>query len=172
LDVGIPAAAFTYNHNEAVNLQLSWGSNTWFDPYDSYSANRRMTRGTNAVIDQKFGGADNGGKLKSARQNIAAYGRPMPKLFYGVAMSGDAGDAEGVEGNTLTARVAFDVMPSLTVGAMHMTGTAEASSTPDTVGIVLGVPAVIPGSTTPERDYTRVAIDVQADVSNFTINAA
>jgi hypothetical protein len=131
-----------------------------------------MTRGTNAVIDQKFGGADNGGKLKSSRQNIAVYGRPRPQLFYGLAMSGDAGDPEGVEGNTLTARIAFDVMPYLTLGAMHVNGTANASSTPDTVGISLGVPVVILGSTTPERDYTRTAIDVQADVSNFVINAA
>jgi hypothetical protein len=172
-DTGIPAAAFTYNHNEAVNVQLSWGSNTWFDPYDNYSANRRLTRGTNAVIDQGFGGADNGGKLKSSRQNIAIYGRPIPKLFYGVASSGDAGDEEGVEGNTVTARVAFDVMPYLTIGAMYVNGTANASSTPDRVGIVGGVPDVIPGSTTPERDYTRSAIDVQAEVSNFlVINAA
>ncbi len=153
-DTGIPAAAFTYSHNEAVNLQLSWGSNTWFDPYDSYSANRRMTRGTNAVIDQGFGGADNGGKLKTSRQNIAIYGRPMPQLFYGLAMSGDADDPEGVEGNTVTARVAFDVMPTITVGALVVSGTCDAVNC------------------TVDREYKRTAIDAQADVSNFVINAA
>lgn len=178
-DTGIPAAAFTYSHNEAVNLQLSWGSNTWFDPYDNYSANRRMTRGTNAVIDQGFGGADNGGKLKSARQNIAVYGRPIPKLLYGLAMSGNAGDAEGVEGNTVTARVAFDVMPYLTIGAMHVSGSANASSTSafweidqDSTSGTYGQNVLILATSTPERDYTRAAIDVQADVSNFVINAA
>ena len=174
-DTGIPAAAFTYNHNEAVNVQLSWGSNTWFDPYDNYSANRRMTRGTNAVIDQGFGGADNGGKLKSSRQNIAVYGRPIPKLFYGVALSGDADDPEGVEGDTLTARIAFDVMPYLTLGAMHVAGTANASSTNAFYEIdqTTGTIVLRPATSTPERDYTRSAIDVQAEVSNFlVINAA
>jgi len=171
-ETGISAAALTYNHSEAVNVELSWGSNIWFDPYNSYSANRRMTRGTNAVIDQSFGGADNGGSLKSSRQNIAVHGRLMPQLFYGLVMSGDASDTEGEEGNTVTARVAFDVMPSLTVGLMHMSGTAQATSTPASVGIVGSSPAVIPGSTTPERDYQRTAVDVQANVSNVAINAA
>lgn len=93
-DTGIGTAALTYNASEAAHVQFSWGSNTWFDPYNSYSNHLRMTRGASAVIDQSFGGADNGGKLKSARQNIAIYGRPTPKFFYGVAISGDAGDPE------------------------------------------------------------------------------
>lgn len=113
-----------------------------------------MTRGTNAVIDQSFGGADNGGKLKSSRQNIALHGRPMPQLFYGIAMSGDADDAEGVEGDTFTARIAFDVMPDVTVGALMMSGTCVAANC------------------TVDRDYQRSAVDVQANVSNVAINAA
>lgn len=170
-ETGIPSAALTYNADEAVHLQVSWGSITWFDPYNSYSNHLRMTRGGSAVYDQSFGGADNGGKIKSARQNITVYGRPSPNLFYGVSISGDAGDAEGEEGSTFTARVAFDVMPSLTVGALVISGTANASSTADTVGIVGGVPAVIAGSTTPERDYSRTAIDLQSEVAGFTFNA-
>lgn len=170
-DTGIPAAQITYNHNEAANIQFSWGSNTWFDPYGSYTGSRRMTRGANAVSDQKFGGADNGGKLRSSRQNISLYGRPSPKFFYGLALSGDAGDAEGEGGDSVTLRIAFDVMPSLTIGAMHFNGTANATSTSDTVGIVGGVPAVIPGSSTPERDYSRTAFDFQSEVSGFTFNA-
>lgn len=170
-DTGIPLAQLTYNHSEAANLQFSWGSNTGFDPYNSYASNRRMTRGTAAVIDQSFGGADNGGKLKSSRQNISLYGRPSPKFFYGLSLSGDAGDAEGEGGDSVTLRVAFDVMPSLTIGAMHFSGTANATSTPDTVGIVGGVPAVITGSSTPERDYSRTAFDIQSEVAGFTFNA-
>lgn len=170
-DTGIPLAQLTYNHSEAANLQFSWGSNTGFDPYDSYASNRRMTRGTAAVIDQKFDGADNGGKLKSSRQNISLYGRPSPKFFYGVSLSGDAGDAEGEGGDSVTLRVAFDVMPSLTIGAMHFSGTSNATSTPDTVGIVAGLPAVISGSSSPERDYSRTAFDIQSEVAGFTFNA-
>jgi len=153
-DTGIPAAAFTYQHNEALNVQLSWGSNTWFDPYNTYTADRRMTRGTNAVIDQSFGGADNGGALKSSRQNIAIHGRPMPKFFYGLALRGDADEAEGVEGDTVTVRVAFDVRPTVTVGALVVSGTCVAVNC------------------TVDRDYQRSGLDVQANVSNTVITAA
>jgi Phosphate-selective porin O and P len=151
---GIPTAAFTYNHNEALNVQLSWGANTWFDPYNSYSNGRRMTRGVNSVIDQKFGGADNSGKLRTARQNVALYGRPASNVFYGLALSGDANDAEGVEGSTVTARLAIDVMPALTVGALFVNGTCVAAN--------CGV----------DRDYQRSGLDMQAEVSNTVINAA
>ena len=170
-ETGVSSAALTYNADEAAHLQVSWGSITWFDPYNSYSNHLRMTRGASAVYSQSFGGADNGGNIASARQNIAVYGRPSPNFFYAVGISGDAGDSEGEEGSTITARVAFDVMPSLTVGALLISGTANASSTPDTVGIVGGVPAVIPGTTTPERDYSRTAIDIQSEVAGFTFNA-
>lgn len=156
LDTGIPTAALSYNHNENMNLQFSWGSNTFFDPYNSYNNNSRMTRGTYAVIDQSFGGADNGGKLRNSRQNIAVYGRPLPKLFYGVALSGDASSKEGNSGNTVTARIAFDVMPSLTVGALAVSGTCTAGSS---------------ANCTVDRKYNRTAIDVQSEVSGFTFNA-
>lgn len=154
-DTGIPAAVLTYNHDEGVNLQFSWGSNTWFDPYSTYTGNRRMTRGASAVTDQSFGGADNAGKLRGSRQNIAVYGRPMPKLFYGVALSGDAGDTEGQEGDSLTARIAFDVMPSLTIGAMSISGTCTANA----------------GNCTVDRDYSRIGLDLQSEVGDFTITA-
>jgi len=172
-DTGIPLAQLTYNHSEAANLQFSWGSHTLFDPYDNYSGNRRMTRGTNSVIDNSFGGADNGGALKSSRQNISLYGRPAPKFFYGVALSGDAGDAEGEGGDTLTARIAFDVLPSLTIGAMHISGTANATSTAGYWYIVdTTTNAFEPATSTPERDYSRTGFDLQAEVAGFTFNAA
>lgn len=155
LDTGIPTAAMSYNQSEAMNLQFSWGSNTFFDPYNSYTNNRRMTRGSSAVIDQTFGGADNAGKLMSARQNVAVYGRPSAKLFYGVAVSGDAGDNEGVDGNTVTARIAFDVMPSLSIGALAVNGTCAANA----------------GNCLVNRKYSRSAIDVQSEINSFIINA-
>ena len=73
--------------------------------------------------------------------------------------------------DSVTLRVAFDVMPSLTIGAMHFSGTANATSTPATVGIVGGVPGIIAATSTPERDYSRTAFDVQSEVAGFTFNA-
>lgn len=154
-DTGIAVAALSYSHNEAANLQFSWGSNTWFDSYATYANKRRMTRGASGVIDQSFGGADNAGKLKSPRQNISLYGRPISKLFYGVAISGDANDSEGKEGDSLTVRIAYDAMPSLTIGAMSISGTCTAASTNCTV----------------DRDYTRTGLDIQSEIGDFVITA-
>jgi hypothetical protein len=159
-DTGISSAALTYNAGEAAHLQVSWGSITWFDPYNSYSNHLRMTRGATGVIDQSFGGADNGGKIKSARQNMAVYGRPSPNFFYGIGVSGDASDNEGVDGNTVTLRVAYDVMPALTVGALSVSGTC------------VGKGVTTPASTcVVDRKYSRTAFDIQSEFSNFTINA-
>jgi len=154
-DTGISSAALTYSIQEAASLQMSWGSITWFDPYNSYSNHLRMTRGGSSVFDQSFGGADNGGAIKTARQNVSLYGRPLPKFFYAVSMSGDASDAEGVEGNTVTVRVAYDAIPALTIGALSVSGTCAVNAV----------------NCTSERKYTRTAIDVQSEVANFTINA-
>lgn len=134
-----------------------------------------MTRGANAVSDQKFGGADNGGKLRSSRQNISLYGRPTPKFFYGVALSGDAGDTEGEGGDSVTLRVAFDVLPSLTIGAMHFSGTANATSTATTYKVDPGTLLNVvdkAATSSPERDYSRTAFDIQSEVASFTFNAA
>jgi len=155
IQLGIPMSTFSYNHSEAMNMQLSWGDNTGFDPYQSYTLHRRMTRSTNSVIGQSFGGADNGGSLGTSRQNISIYGRPMPKLFYGVSLSGDAKTPEGDDGNTVTVRVAYDVMPALTIGALAVNGTCTAGSTNCVV----------------DRKYSRTGLDVQSEIVGFTINA-
>ena len=155
IQLGIPVSAFSYNHSEGLNMQLSWGDNTGFDPYQSYTLHRRMTRSTNSVIGQSFGGADNGGSLGTSRQNISIYGRPLPKLFYGVSLSGDAKTPEGDDGNTVTVRLAYDVMPALTIGALTVNGTCTAGSTNCTVN----------------RKYSRTGLDIQSEVAGFTINA-
>jgi len=155
LDTGVSSAALTYSLDEAAHVQFSWGSATWFDPYNSYSNHLRMTRGANAAIDQSFGGADNGGKLKNSRQNVAIYGRLASKFFYGMAISGDASDSEGVDGNTVTARVVYDIVPSLSIGALSVSGTCSVNA----------------GNCLVDRKYRRSAIDVQSEVANFTINA-
>ena len=58
-EVGIPHASFSYNHAPGLNVGLAWGSLHIFDPYESYSASRKLTRSTYSVLDQSFGGADN-----------------------------------------------------------------------------------------------------------------
>lgn len=159
LDVAIPAAALSYNHNDAVNLQFSYADVLWFDAYNTYSNARRLTRGVQAVVSNSFGGADNGGALNTSRQNITVYGRPVESLFYGVSMSGLADDAEGVDGQTITARVAFEFTPDIMLGAMIMDGVCSvASGSASCVAI--------------DRDYSRTGLDVQATLSDLTITGA
>ena len=159
-DTGIPAAALTYHHNEQFNLQFSWSDLLWFSPYNTYTSNHRMTRGFPAVIDQTFGGADNNGKLRTARQNVVVYGRPVSSLFYGLAYSGVADDSEGEEAETVAARLAYDITPKIMVGLVAIDGTCakEVDATPD--------------NCTVDRNFSRTAIDTEFQTDSLVLTAA
>jgi hypothetical protein len=146
----IPSAVLTYNHSKALNLQFSYGDMFFSDPYGFLGDHFRMTRGHVKVIDEKFGGADNGGKLRSARQNVSAKGRVFDRLFYAATLSGSSGDAEGEDANILTGRLAFDVTNQFMLGGFVMDGTEEESN----------------------RDFSRVGIDAQYDYGQLRIQGA
>lgn len=153
LEVGIPLAQLTYNHSEAFNLQFSYSALMYFDPYNTYTDSRRMTRGHLSTLG-KYGGADNDANLRSAHQNITAFGRPVKNVFYGVSYGGSGGDAEGEEPETIMARVAWDVMPNVMLGLLNISGTCT-----DAVNC------------TTARDFSRTAIDLQASIKNITLTA-
>lgn len=146
----------TWNANPAFNLQLSYHQAFMADPYDTLSGIRRTTRGRNAVIDQKFGGADNNGKLRDPRQVIEVYGRPIPDLFYLVGYSGSPKDAEGVNAGNLHGKLAYDVLPELTIGAFGMMGKCDAAA--DNCDI--------------DRDFQRLGFDVQGQYGNAVFHGA
>jgi len=154
-ETGIPTAALTYTHSKALNVQASWTDLLWFDPYNTYTSGHRLTRGRAAVIDQAFGGADDGGALRHSRQNLTLYGRPIDNLFYGVAYSGLADDSEGEDAATYTIRLAYDVMPELMIGGLFINGTCMAGTANCAV----------------DRDYTRYAIDLEAQFKDWTITS-
>ena len=156
LDAGIHAAQLTYNHSRSLNLQFGYQSLLAFDPYLTYSAHTRMTRGHLSVIDQGFGGADNDARLRDSRQNVIAYGRPIDNLFYGVSLSGVGGDSEGEDASTITARFAYDVKPGLMLGLLSISGSCPAGATNCTV----------------ERDYARTGIDFQLELERLIISGA
>lgn len=157
-EAGIPAATLSYHHSKAVNLQFSYADILWFDSYNTYSHARRLTRGTQAVISNSFGGADNDGALGVSRQNVALYGRPMDSLFYGLAISGLADDPEGTDGQTLTARLAYEFMPGMMLGALLVDGTC----TPESGAANCVV----------ERDFERSGYDMQLNISQLVVTAA
>jgi hypothetical protein len=186
-EIGVAHAWLTVQQSKALNAQIAWGPMLSADPYDTYSGGRRLTRGAMTVIDNEFGGADDG-KLSSPRQSISAYGRPMPSLFYNVGVSGLAGDPEGENFSTYFARVAFDATKNVMVGALMVNGTKEAvgassdtsfvectafaTPAPSCVGAgdVAAVTSV--SAAEDERDYSRIGIDVQADIGAIRLMAA
>ncbi|NOY39651.1 MAG: hypothetical protein GXO95_05360 [Nitrospirae bacterium] len=147
-NVEIPTAALTYNYSGLFNLQFSYSDMLLADPYDTYSS-RVLTRGKYSVIDQAFGGADGGGKLRSSRQVLAVYGRPVSNVFYTVGLSGVAGDAEGEDAKNIHARVAVDVVPNIMVGLFGVSGQWNDT----TSGLT--------------RDFRRLGLDFQADYNDF-----
>jgi hypothetical protein len=146
----------TWHANKAANVQLSYGSVFVSDPLDTLSGKRRMTRGRNSVIDQKFGGADNNGKLRDARQTIALYGRPMDRVFYIVGYSGNPKDAEGVNAANIHARLAVDVIDQLTVGAFGLFGKCKAGAVNCDI----------------DRSFQRLGFDMQAEYESLILHGA
>jgi len=147
-NVEIPTVALEYHHSELLNLQFSYSDLLWADPYDTYSS-RVLTRGKYSVVDQVFGGADAGGKLRSSRQVVSLSGRPISNVFYSVGLSGVAADAEGEEAKNLHLRAAWDVIPNTMIGFFGMDGQWEDA----TAGIT--------------RDFRRLGLDFQADYNDF-----
>ena len=161
--VGLKFAALGYHPSAAVNVQAAWAPLTWADPYDTYTATRRMTGPNRAqVIGQAFGGADQPsdkhGRLRDSRQVISLYGRPTGRLFYSVGIAGLTDDHEGVSPATTFARLAFDVTPNTMVGLLAVNGTCEATIKPRTNCAV-------------DRDYSRVGVDFQSDIGPLRLMA-
>lgn len=157
-DIGVAHGWLTYSHHAALNVQAAWAPLLSMDPYDTYASGRRLTRGTQSVVDLDFGGAD-GGKLSSARQTVSISGRPVSNLFYSAGVSGLAGDAEGEGFATYFGRLAFDITPSIMVGALAVSGTCDAA-----IGTTV--------CTTNDRDYTRFGLDAQVDVEGLRLMGA
>lgn len=151
-DPEISTGVLGYHPMQALNIQLSYSTVLWADPYDTLSGKRRLTRGAYSVIDTPFGGADNDGTLGSSRQTVALYGRSFEKLFYSVGFSGVADDAEGENANNFHGRLAVDIIPELTIGGFGITGRWEEDDA--------------------ERDFSRYGFDIQVDYSNVRLTGA
>ena len=148
----IPTGVLGYHPMKALNIQFSYSSVLWADPYDTYAPHRRLTRGSYSVVDKAFGGADNNGTLGDSRQTIALYGRPLEKVFYGIGLSGVADDAEGGNAQNFHGRLAVDFIPQATVGAFGIIGKWDEDDI--------------------ERDFSRYGFDLQVDYWNVRVTGA
>jgi len=154
----IGATALSYRFSKEATVQMTWGQANWADGYGLLGDHFRLTRGHVGVLDTGYGGVD--GKLRDARQNVAVTGRVADdKLFYNVGIGGIAKNVEGVsgdavnvgaadDGTSLNARVAFDVKKNIMVGGYILNGEAGG------------------------MDFSRTAIDAQADLKDIRVQAA
>ncbi len=146
-ELELAPAVLTYNHSKEFNVQLVYGPTFWADSYGTIGDHFRLTRGHVGAIDQKFGGADAGGRFRTVRQNIGVYGPFADRFFYNVNFSGSAEDAEGEDAAVYSGLFIFDITKSIMVGAFVMDGTDNAA----------------------DRDFNRTGLQFLADFTDLRI---
>ncbi len=163
-------AALNYDFNKSFHLQLAFAPTFFADPYDTLSSSRRLTAAHYNILNDKFGLADNGDKLRHSRQQVSVFGHVADdKLYYNVGVGGLTGDNVANESTVGFARVAYEFMPNLMVGAFDLSGTCKASSTSDFVENcgtdVAGNPALS------DRSFSRYGLDSQIDIGLLRLTA-
>ncbi len=144
-DPELANAVLSYSYSKEFNVQFGYAPTFWADSYGMINDHFRLTRGHVGAIDQKFGGADAGGRFRSARQNIGAYGRFADRFFYNVNYSGKASDTEGENASIVSGLLNADITDSIMVGAFFMDGQDEDTN----------------------RDFDRKGVQTQVDLNNF-----
>lgn len=161
-------AALNYDFADALHLQLAYGSSFFADPYDTLADHRKLSvEHYNVTNDTFTDNADNGGKLRHARQQVSLFGRAFSdKLFYNIGVGGLTEDNIGSQSRVVFGRLAFDVMPNLMIGTFGMNGTCKTDMTQDFATCDVGSTVA-----TQDRDFTRVGVDLQADISQFRLTS-
>jgi hypothetical protein len=151
-------SALNYDFNNAFHVQLAYAPTFFADPYDTLSSSRRLTAAHYNILNDLYGGADNGDKLRHSRQQVSLFGRVLDdRLFYDVGVGGLTGDLVANKSKVGFGRLAFDVTPNAMIGVFGLKGSCEKG----TAGIGGGGAAV----TCPtKRDFSRYGLDTQIDV--------
>lgn len=144
-ELELAPAVLTYNHSKEFNVQFVYGPTFWADSYGIIGDHFRLTRGHVGAIDQRFGGADAGGRFRAVRQNVGVYGRFSDRFFYNVNYSGKAADAEGEDASVYSALFNVDITDDIMVGAFIMDGQDKDTN----------------------RDFNRTGVQFQADVQDI-----
>lgn len=141
-ELELAPAVLTYNHSKEFNVQFVYGPTFWADSYGIIGDHFRLTRGHVGAIDQRFGGADAGGRFRAVRQNVGIYGRFSDRFFYNLNYSGKAEDSEGENASITSGLFNVDITDDIMIGAFIMDGEDEDTN----------------------RDFNRTGIQFQADV--------
>jgi len=151
--------ALSVRINDYANFHATYAPSMWADSYGFLGSQFRLTRDKVGIIDDSYGGADGGAKMRSRRQNFEFSGRAS-RVFYSAGISGEADDFEGVKGKGYSGRLAVDVTKNIMIGAFTMGGDTQ------------GVPAVTADDGTVTRKFSRTGVDFQADFMGSRIQGA
>lgn len=146
-ELELAPAVLSYNHSKEFNIQFVYGPTFWADSYGIIGDHFRLTRGHVGAIDQRFGGADAGGRFRAVRQNVGIFGRFSDRFFYNVNYSGKAEDAEGEDASVVSVLFNVDIMDNVMVGAFTMDGEDKDTN----------------------RDFNRTGIQFQGDFTDLRI---
>ena len=144
-EIELAPAVLSYNHSREFNVQLVYGPTFWADSYGIIGDHFRLTRGHVGAIDQRFGGADAGGRFRATRQNVGVFGRLSDRFFYNVNYSGSSGDPEGEDASIASGLFNVDITDGIMLGAFVMDGTDKAT----------------------DRDFSRTGIQFQGDFTDL-----
>jgi len=165
------STVLNYDAADAAHIQIAYAPSFFADPYDTLSDMRKMSsEHYNVTNDTFYDNGDNGGKIRHSRQQVSVFGRVIDnKLFYNVGIGGLTEDNVGNQSTVSFARVAFDILPNVMVGAFGMNGTCKTDMVSDFAscdGADSGTVA------TKDRDFSRTGFDFQADVKMFRLTGA
>ncbi|MBI2372196.1 MAG: hypothetical protein HYV08_18535 [Deltaproteobacteria bacterium] len=136
-----------YHPHPLLNIVGGKGSVFHADPYDSLADMRRLTRNSRQALTQGFSTKV---PLADEHQMVSLYGRETAwnKLFYSLTYSADVDDNEGGGPKDVSARLALDIFPDLTIGGFLYTGRQNQTS----------------GGVTKKLNFSRAGIDAQVQL--------
>jgi len=155
-------AVLNYDFNNSLNLQIAYAPTFFADPYDTLSSARRLTAAHYNVLNDKFGKTDNNDKLRHSRQQVSLFGRLInDRLFYNVGIGGLTGDNVANQSTVGFGRLAFDITPSMMVGAFGVSGKCDVTTSSDFVDDCgMDANGNVAAS---DRNFSRYGLDTQLD---------
>ncbi|GBE09425.1 hypothetical protein BMS3Bbin11_00412 [bacterium BMS3Bbin11] len=164
----LATAVLNYDVNNALNVQIAYAPTFFADPYDTLSSARRLTAAHYNVLNDKFGKTDNDDKLRHSRQQVSLFGRFLnDRLFYNAGVGGLTGDNVANQSTVGFGRLAFDISPSLMVGAFGLSGKCDITTESDFVSDC-GVDAT-GNVATSDRNFSRYGVDTQLDFGSVRL---
>jgi len=151
--------ALNYDFNNAFHVQVAYAPTFFADPYSTLSSSRRLTASHYNILNDTYGNADNGDKLRHSRQQASIFGRlANNRLFYNLGIGGLTGDNVANQSTVGFARIAYDITPNIMIGAFDVDGSCDLQTASDV--------ADCSGSTS-SRDFSRYGFDTQIDMGQF-----